>query len=261
MRQRRSRSERVETGLRETAGDQVAPPYRNKSGHGGREPLGHSSADALDAPAHEPIAARAAQSNSRSASGSWNARKAAPAAEGCSCILLDDASLYEIRRYKSIGSAASPFLAPCLRARLGPLLPALRAFAAARRDDVDEIIAAVAVGDFVAGFDGLDGAQEDLVADPVRLGIRPARMIGVAAEVPAGRSVDRPPAVDLVEIAVAARLQLVGLRGRELAAFVFDDKGTLFDQRGCKEAEPGAGAADTKRRLAGHAGTSTTIRA
>jgi hypothetical protein len=40
------------------------PPYRNTSGHGGREPLGHSSADARDAPAHEQIAARAAQSKS-----------------------------------------------------------------------------------------------------------------------------------------------------------------------------------------------------
>ena len=99
------------------------------------------------------------------------------------------------------------------------------------------------------------------MADPVGLGIRPARMIGVTGEIPAGRSVDRPPAVDLVEIAVAARLQLVGLRGGELAALVFDDKGTLPDRRGCKQAEPGAGTADTKRLLAGHARTSTTIRA
>ena len=39
------------------------PPYRNTSGLGGREPLGHSSADAR-APADEQIAARAAQSKS-----------------------------------------------------------------------------------------------------------------------------------------------------------------------------------------------------
>ena len=53
-------------------------------------------------------------------------------------------------------------------------------------------------------------------------------MIGVASEIFAGRSVDRPSTVDLVEIAVAARLQLFGLLGRQLAAFILDDEGALL---------------------------------
>ena len=77
-------------------------------------------------------------------------------------------------------------------------------------------------------------------------------MICVACEVLAARSVDRPPTVDLVEIAVAARLDLFSLRGGELAAFVFDDKGSHLDRRCSKEPKPGTGAADTKSLLTGH---------
>jgi len=97
--------------------------------------------------------------------------------------------------------------------------------------------------------------------NPMGFGIGSARMIGVASEILAGRPVDRPSTVDLVEIAVATRLQLFGLLGRELAAFILDDEGALLDRRCCEEAEPGARAADTKGMLAGHGRTSTTIRA
>ena len=74
-------------------------------------------------------------------------------------------------------------LGSCLHARLRPSLgscfgpgrgafrPALVAFAAARRDDVEEIIAAIVIGDLVARFYVLDGAQEDLVADRAGLGV------------------------------------------------------------------------------------------
>jgi hypothetical protein len=52
-------------------------------------------------------------------------------------------------------------------ARVSDRFPALIAFASAPRDDVDEIIGAVAVRDFVARINVLDGAQDDLVPDRV----------------------------------------------------------------------------------------------
>jgi hypothetical protein len=130
----------------------------------------------------------------------------------------------------------------------------LIAFAATPRDNVDEIIAAVAVGDFVARVNVLDGAQDDLVPDRAGFSVRPARMICVACEVLAARSVDHPPTVDLVEIAVAARLELFSLRGRELAAFVFDDKGTRLDRRCSKEPKPGRERPTRKACLRGISG-------
>ena len=79
-------------------------------------------------------------------------------------------------------------------------------------------------------------------------------MICVACEVLAARSVDHPPTVDLVEIAVAARLELFSLRGRELAAFVFDDKGTRLDRRCSKEPKPGRERPTRKACLRGISG-------
>jgi hypothetical protein len=46
---------------------------------------------------------------------------------------------------------------------------------------------------------------------------------------------------------------LVGLFGRKLTAFVFDDKSTLLNRCRCKQAEAGTGTSDTKRFLASHA--------
>src|SRR4029079_6745957 len=172
-----------------------------------------------------------------------------------------------------LGSRRHARLRPCLGACLGKRLgscfgpgrgafrAALVAFAAARRDDVEEIIAAIVVSDLVARLDVLDGAQEDPVSDRAGLGVGPARMIGIATQVPSGRAIDRPAAVDFVEIAVAARLQHVGLLGRELATLVLDNKGPFLDRRGCKEAEPGTRTAETKRWLARHKPKSTMIRA
>ena len=63
------------------------------------------------------------------------------------------------------------------------LLPAFHAFAAARRDHVAEIVAAIVVSDLVAGMDHLDGAQDDLPFAPVRLGVRSAGMVGITRDV------------------------------------------------------------------------------
>jgi hypothetical protein len=55
-------------------------------------------------------------------------------------------------------------------------------------------------------------------------------MIYVTSEVLSARSVDRPTAVDLAEIAVASGLKFIGLLGRKLAAFVFDNESSLLDR-------------------------------
>src|SRR5262249_10000486 len=118
----------------------------------------------------------------------------------------------------------------CLRARIGSFLPALVAFSAAPCDDIGQIIAAVIVGNLGACSDVLDGAYDDLVPCRVNLGIGPARMICVTSEVLSARSVDRPTAVDLEEIAVASGLKFICPLGRKLAAFVFDNESSLSDR-------------------------------
>src|SRR5215475_2787764 len=139
----------------------------------------------------------------------------------------------------------------CLRARIGSFLPALVAFAATPCDDIGQIIAAVIVGNLGACSDVLDGAYDDLVAYYVDLGIGPARMIYVTSEVLSARSVDRPTAVDLEEIAVASGLKFIGLLGRKLAAFVFDNESSLLDRRCRKKTQARAGTADTESSDAG----------
>src|SRR6516164_2579188 len=108
-----------------------------------------------------------------------------------------------------VGIMGSSAFGACLRARIGSFLPALVAFAATPCDDIDQIIAPVIVSNLGACSDVLDCAYDDLVANPVGLGIGPARVIGVTSEVLSARSVDRPTAVDLVEIAVAPRLKFI----------------------------------------------------
>ena len=136
------------------------------------------------------------------------------------------------------------------RARIGSFLPTLVAFAAAPCDDIDQIIAAVMVGNLGACSDVLDGPYDGLVRYPVGLSIRPARMICVTSEVLSARSVDRPTAVDLVEIAVAPSLKFLGLLGRKLAAFVFGNEGSLPDRRRRKKTQAGARTANTELLLA-----------
>src|SRR5262249_1446528 len=84
------------------------------------------------------------------------------------------------------------------------------------------------------------------------LGIGPTRMIYVTSEVLSARSVDRPTAVDLEEIAVASGLKFIGLLGRKLATFVFDNEGSLPDRRCRKKTQARAGTADTESSVAGH---------
>ena len=77
-------------------------------------------------------------------------------------------------------------------------------------------------------------------------------MICVTSEVLSARSVDRPMAVDLVEIAIASGLKFIGLLGRKLAAFIFDNESSLLDRRCRKKTQARAGTADTESSFAGH---------
>jgi hypothetical protein len=117
-----------------------------------------------------------------------------------------------LRRVRNHGGSSA--FGACLRARIGSLLPALVALAATPRDDVGQIIAAVIVGKLGTCSDALDGAYDDPVAYRVGLGIGPARVVCVASEVLAARSVNRPTAVDLVKIAAASGFKFIGLLTR-----------------------------------------------
>src|SRR4029077_14061626 len=112
---------------------------------------------------------------------------------------------------RRVGNHGSSAFGVCLRARIGPRLPALVAFAATARDHAGEIIAAVIVGDLGTYSDVLDGAYDDLVAYRMGLGIGPARVVCVASEVLSARSINRPMAIDLVKITVASGLKFIGL--------------------------------------------------
>ena len=135
-----------------------------------------------------------------------------------------------------VGIMGSSAFGACLRAHVRSSLPALVAFAAAPCDDIDQIVTAVIVGNLGACSDVLDGAYDDLVAYRADLGIGPTRMIYVTSEVLSARSVDRPTAVDLEEIAVASSLEFISLLGRKLATFVFDNESALLDRRCRKKA-------------------------
>jgi hypothetical protein len=160
--------------------------------------------------------------------------------------------LFTHSTYPGLSDGWSTFGA-CLGARIGSFVPALVAFTAAPCDNIDQIVTAVMVGNLSACADVLDGPYDDLVPYPVGLGIRPAHMICVTSEVLSARSVDRPTAVDLVEIAIAPALKSIGLLGRKLEALVFDNEGSLLDRRRRKEAQARAGTADTEGSLVGHA--------
>src|SRR5262249_50429977 len=108
------------------------------------------------------------------------------------------------------------------------------------------------VGNLGPCLDVLDGAYDDFVAYRVGLGIGSARVICVASEVLSARSVNRPTAVDLVKIVASSGFKFIRLLVRQLAAFVFDNEGSLLNRRSRKKAQASAGTSDTESSLAGH---------
>src|SRR3954453_6499065 len=115
-------------------------------------------------------------------------------------------------------------LAPLGRLQLGaallaPLLDALFALAAVRLDEPADIVASVMIGDLVARLNVLEGANEYFaIAPTIGLAIGATRVISVASNVLATRSVDGPAAVDLVQIFGVLRLHCLGLLVVEAAA-------------------------------------------
>jgi hypothetical protein len=133
-----------------------------------------------------------------------------------------------------------------------------RAAAAAALDEHLGVILAVIDGDFLAR---LDLARGDIIDAPDaatpnhRLGIRPAGMVDVTADVPARDAVDAPLLVKLEQEFVApVALELVGGRGGDDAAAILDDELALPDRRHGKEAEAGGRAADAIRFFDRHCG-------
>src|SRR5258707_15346325 len=73
----------------------------------------------------------------------------------------------------------------------------------------------------------------------VGLGVRIARMIGIACDIAARRAVDRDARVDLLQIAIAAPFEPAGFGGVDAGAFVFGDFFTLFDRPYREQTEAG----------------------
>ncbi len=123
-----------------------------------------------------------------------------------------------------------------------------RTFCAAAAHGFDEqleIFRSVVVGNLLARFDRSDRAQDHLALYNRALGIRPAGMVGIAADVAARRAVDGPAAVDLEHVAGALRLLArLRLARRNALAGIFDDEGATPDRCGGEQAEPGRRAAD-----------------
>src|SRR5438105_3416324 len=77
-------------------------------------------------------------------------------------------------------------------------------------------------------------------------------MVGVATEVPSGRPVYGPAAVDFVQVAAALRLHLLCLFIREPPALIFHNEGVLLDQFGREQAKSGTRASNPEGFLASH---------
>src|SRR5947209_3408658 len=109
-----------------------------------------------------------------------------------------------ITRSRSSGTSRSSAALLC-----SPRLGVLRAFCATatrRLDEQLEIFVSIVVGDLLARLDRLERAQDHLALPHRALGVWPAGMVGIAADIAARRSVDGPAAVDLEHVAGARRL-------------------------------------------------------
>ena len=138
---------------------------------------------------------------------------------------------------RSSRSLAPAGLAPPLRARLASATGGL--------DEQLEIVPPIVVGDLLAGLDRPYRAQDHLALYQRAFCVRPAGVVGVAADVAAGRSIQGPAAVDLEHVA-AAGLALARARfaGGDAAAGILDDERALGDRRGGEQAESGSRTAD-----------------
>jgi len=114
-----------------------------------------------------------------------------------------------------------------------PVSPPLQLAAqamAATLEEIGAIIRAVIVGDFLAGLDAPQGYDMDTAVARERLGIGPAGMIGIAAEVPARRAVDGPFLVEDEQIARVARLVAIGFFFGEERTAIGDNRRAPLDR-------------------------------
>ena len=128
-----------------------------------------------------------------------------------------------------------------------PAPAATAALATRAANDEFEIVIAVVIGDFLARLDISQRPDEHAAAIGVGLCVRIAGMIGVAGDITARGAIDGDPRVDLVEVAVAAPLELAGFLGTHTRAFIFGDFFTLLDRPNGEQAEAGERTPDTKR--------------
>src|SRR4051812_12637454 len=142
---------------------------------------------------------------------------------------------------------AQPF-GPRFGAGLFALLFTCRAFAADRLQVGFEVIGAVVVVDLFARLDVLDRTDHDLALARLDVGlrIRLAGVVDVAGDILADRAVDGPAAAEFEQILVLDRVVLLVARIQQRPD-IADDLGALLDRFGGKEAESGAGTADTVR--------------
>src|SRR5262249_31469943 len=123
--------------------------------------------------------------------------------------------------------------------------------AAVRLDEQLEIFRSIVVGDLLAQRDRLDRAQDHLALPDRALGVGPAGMVGIAADIAARRTVHSPAAVDLEHVAGArGALARLGFARCTAPAGIFDDEGAALDRSGGEQAEPCRRAPDAVAGLA-----------
>jgi hypothetical protein len=133
------------------------------------------------------------------------------------------------------------------RLAAAPFLDARRAAAAAFEKKI-KIFLAVIESNLLARRDGALGHQHHLLfaSAPHRLGIGPARMVGVAAEIAPRRAIDGPFAVDSEQVARAPALQPIGFVVADPRAGIGDDVFPSFGRPHCEQAEAGQRPADAE---------------
>lgn len=105
-------------------------------------------------------------------------------------------------------------------------------------DEAFEVVFAVVVGDFFAGFDSFLGHDEDAAATVDGFGVRSTGMVGVTSRVVARATIDVPLAVHVEHVAIVT---LITLTGWNPFSDILDDGRALFYGRQSKEPESGFG--------------------
>ena len=134
-------------------------------------------------------------------------------------------------------------LAPIARRALAARLAQA---SAAAFEEVVAVVLAVVVGDFLAGLDAPHRHDHDAAIARDRLGVRPAGMIDITAQIPAGRAVDRPFLGKDEQVARVPRLATHRFFFRQQRSPIGDDVGPPLDRLHRKHTKAGRGTANSK---------------